>query len=302
MKIFLGLHGHANSESLPLRFGIQISETHQQFATLENAIFDESGTNKQRPDEIDKGNKHYQGALCIPNALKGEASTCYSCRVVLGTPRHSDQAPPVITILRQDFTHGDLTVTKHISGMLKRGRLTIDEVIKYLHPQYINGNINDSNDIEEIYSKSIVPSRNSVVISISKSDDSIIESADGIKESINSFSIDDSDLMSPPKFKEIKLNDKVKYKYSMADAYIENAWIADEKIWIDVIGSDGNIKSLHSFKQRDHLAQHHKFALDYLQSRIGQRGYFAICMSDPCKGFLAESVTSIALQLMKESQ
>ena len=85
----------------------------------------------------------------------------------------------------------------------------------------------------------------------------------------------------------------------MADAYIENAWIEDGKIWIDVIGTSGQIKRLHSFKQRDHLIQHHKLALDYLKSRIGQRGYFAICMSDPCKGFLAESVTSIALQLMK---
>ena len=195
MKVFLGLHGHTNSESLPLRFGVQISQTHQQFATLEHAIFDESGTNKQRPDEIDRGNKHYLGDLCIPNALKGEAPTCYACRVVLGNPRHSDQAPPIITILRQDFSHGDLTVTKHISGMLKRGRLSIDEVIKYLHPQYINGNINDSNDIEEIHSNNIIPSRNLKVISISTSDRSIIESAEEIKASINSFSIDESNLM-----------------------------------------------------------------------------------------------------------
>jgi hypothetical protein len=86
----------------------------------------------------------------------------------------------------------------------------------------------------------------------------------------------------------------------MADAYIEDAWIENGKVLIDVIDTNGQTKRLHSFKQRDHLIQHHKLALDYLQSRIGQRGYFALCMSDPCKGFLAESVTSITLQLMKE--
>ena len=56
---------------------------------------------------------------------------------------------------------------------------------------------------------------------------------------------------------------------------------------------------LHSFKQREHLAAHHQKTFEYLQSRIGQRAHFAVCMSEPCKGFLAESVTSIALQLMK---
>lgn len=299
MKVFLGLNGHTNSESLPLRFGVQITETHQQFATLENALFDEAGTNKQRPDEIERGNKHYLGDLCIPNAVKGAAPICHPCRIVLGSPKHSDQAPPVVTILRQEYSHGDLTVTKHISGMVKRGRITVSDIITFLHPSYIDGNITDSNDVEEIYANLISPSREPKSISTSKSDDAIIESAEEIKQTINNFSIDDSELTSPPKFSPMKLNDKVKYEYSMADAYIENAWIEDGKIWIDVIGTSGQIKRLHSFKQRDHLIQHHKLALDYLKSRIGQRGYFAICMSDPCKGFLAESVTSIALQLMK---
>ena len=73
----------------------------------------------------------------------------------------------------------------------------------------------------------------------------------------------------------------------------------DEKIWIEVLGTSGEHTRLHSFKQRDHLAVHHQNALRYLQSRIGQRAHFAVCMSQPCKGFLAESVTSIALQLMR---
>jgi hypothetical protein len=300
MKVFLGLKGHANSESLPLRFGLQITEIHQQFATLENAVFDELGTNKQRPDEVERGNRHYLGDLCIPNIVKGEAPICHSCRIVLGSPKHSNQAPPVVTILRQEYSHGDITVTKHISGMVKRGRITVLDIINFLHPSYIDGNIADSNDIEEIYANVISPSREPKIISTSRSDDAIIESADEIKKIINDFSIDDSELTAPLKFSPMKLNDKVKYAYSMADAYIENAWIENGKILIDVIGTNGQIKRLHSFKQRYHLMQHHKLALDYLQSRIGQRGYFALCMSDPCKGFLAESVTSITLQLMKE--
>jgi|GEM_PF-3029986 len=299
MKVFIGINGHTNSESLPLRFGIRLTEVHQQFATLTESVFDENGTNRQRHDEIERGNKHYRGTLSIPSVQQGEEPYNFACRVVLGVPRSDQQSPPVVTVLAEEYSHGDLTVTKHIAGMVKRGRISTDDIVTFLHPEYLAGNIRDSNDVEEIYTAKILPSRTAPPPVVSAADAAIVESATEIRDVIESFSIDDTNLMSPPTFKKLPLSDRVKYDYVMADAYIQNAWMKDEKIWIEVLGTSGEHTQLHSFKQRDHLVVHHQNALRYLQSRIGQRAHFAICMSQPCKGFLAESVTSIALQLMR---
>ena len=299
MKVFIGLNGHTNQESLPLRFGISITETHQQFASLEDDSFDPNGTNRQRQDEIERGNKHYRGTLAIPNVEQGKEPYRCLCRVVLGIPKNDQQSPPVVTILTQEYSHGDLTVTKHISGMVKRGRISLEDIINFLHPEYMAGNVKDSNDVEEIYSSTILPSRSDPITSTSINDAAIIESSSDILNVIESFSIEDSELLSVPTFKKIPLNNKVKYNYLMADAYIADAYMKDDKIFIDVIGTNTEITHLHSFKQRDHLFHHHQISLKYLQSRIGQRAYFAVCTSKPCKGFLAESVTSISLQLMK---
>jgi hypothetical protein len=299
MDLFLGLNGHTNNESLPLRFGIQITEQYQQFVQLIDEIYDQDGTQRQRPKEVESGNRHYIGKLVIPNADKSQSNYFAECRVVVGIPHNSTQKPPIVTILRKEFSPGDITVTKHISGMLKRGKITVSDIVKYLHPAYTEGRITNSNDVEEVFSNEILPSRDKTVITTSRSDTSILKSSDDIRKVIESFDVEDTELKAKPTFVTLPMSHEVKYEYSMADAYIENAWSADDKIWVDVIGSDGATKRLHSFKVRDHLVEHHSVTLDYLKSRIGQRAHFAVCMSDPCKGFLAESVTSISLQLMK---
>ena len=299
MKVFLGLNGHTNSESLPLRFGIQLKEVHQQFCTLQNAIKDQEGTKRQRQDEIERGNEHYSGELTILNTDKTKAPYTFKCTVVIGSPKLDHQSPPIITLLR-DGSRGDMTVTKHISGMVKRGKITSDDIINYLHPAYIADKIKDSNDVEEIFSTRIANESEAEIVTNSKADELILSSADEIKATIESFPIEGTALEASPTFKKLSLSNKVKYQYSMADAYVEDAWTTDGKIWIRVIGSGGKNTDLHSFKQRDHLAVHHQQTLTYLKSRIGQRAHFAVCMSEPCKGFLAESVTSIALQLMKK--
>jgi hypothetical protein len=299
MNVYLGLNGHANSESLPLRFGIYITEHHQQFCTLEDAFFDNDGTNSQRHNEIDRGNKHYLGSLIIPSSIKGEISSKFPCRLVLGQPSNSNQLPPVITILRLDNNIGDITITKHISGMIKRGRITKFDLINCFHPAYLAGEIKDSNDCEEIFHK--LRSSNPVKIEISgKMDELVLESADEIKRAVESFSNDNVDLLSPPTYEKLNLSDKVKYGYVMVDAYIEDVWRDSDKVRVKIINSKGHIQDLHSFKIRDHLAIHHDYTYDYLKSRIHQRGHFAVCMSPPCKGYMAESVTSIALQLMSK--
>lgn len=298
MKLFLGLNGHANSESLPLRFGISIEQKHQQYLNLIDALYDEKGTLSQRQNEIDSGNKHYTGKLQIPNEDASKDPLIFDCRLVLSSPAIG-QSPRIITVLKKDTNPGDITVTKHISGMLKRNQITKNELIEYFHPAYLNGLIKDSNDCEEIFRK-LRSSRPEEFLPTSKSDELILQSSEELTEVVNQFDIDEIQLNEKLTYKELNLSPSIKYKYVMADAYIEDAWQSDDKIWIKVVNSKGVLQDFHSFKTRDHLSHHHEYAFNYLHSRIGQRAYFAICMSEPCRGFMAESVTSIALQLMRK--
>lgn len=300
MKLYLGLNGHANNESLPLRFGISITQKHQQFPELVNSSYDEKGTLSQRQNEIDSGNKHYIGQLHIPNENTTAEPYKFDCRLVLSSPAIG-QSPKIITILKKDTNSGDMTVTKHISEMLKRNQITKDELINNFHPAYINGLIKNSNDCVDIYLK-LKDERPHAVLSTSKTDELIIQSADELKQVVNQFDLEETQLSEKLTYKELQLSPSIKYKYVMADAYIDDAWQSDEKdkIWIRAVNSKGEMQDFHSFKVRDHLSQHHEYAYEYFKSRIGQRAFFAICMSEPCRGFLAESVTSIALQLMRK--
>ena len=305
MKLFLGINGHANKESLPLRYGLHIQETHQQFCTLHNATHDEVGTKTQRQNEIEKGRKHYRGKLEIKKIDPNKYFENFETRCVIEETKDRSKLSPIVTLLR-DGSRSDLATTQHIGNMVKRGKLDVKDIIEYLHPEYIDGNISDSTDVEEIYQEKILPSRQGLQIELDGTGLNALHDLPKIKESIESIpddeSIqdDESSLSFPPTFKKLELSSSVKYKYSMADAFIENVWMDNEKIYLKVIGSSEKSKTLHSFKQRSHLAVHHKKTFEYLKSRIGQRAIFAVCMSEPCKGFLAESVTSIALQIMKQ--
>ena len=299
MKLFLGIKGHANTESLPLRYGLQIQETHQQFCTLHNAIHDVDGTKTQRQNEIEKGRKHYLGKLEIKEIDPNKYYKIFETRCVIEETKDQSKLSPIVTLLR-DGSRSDLATTQHIGNMVKRGKLDVKDIIEFLHPEYIDGNIRDSTDVEEIYQEKILPSRQESQIELEGTGLNTSHDLPKIKESIESIPDDESSLSFPPTFKKLELSSSVKYKYSMADAFVEDVWMDNEKIYLKVIGSSDESKTLHSFKQRSHLVVHHQKTFEYLKSRIGQRAIFAVCTSEPCKGFLAESVTSIALQIMKQ--
>lgn len=300
MNIFLGINGHANNSSLPLRLGIRITQTHQQYSKLESSSYDESGTRGQRQQEIEDGKKHYVGILVIPNEDKNISNPYrLECRVVLAEPRSVRESPPVVTVLKTDNNTGDLTVTRHLEGMLKRGKINPDDLIKIFHPAYIKGDIKSSNDCEEIFEKNI---RNSTDI-ISSNDTTVaalIRNPEPVIKAIEEVSNDDADLKAPPKFKKMNLTG-VKYDYVMADAYISDVRLENDSIKLNCINSQGVEQLLHSFKlsPRPHLSALHKYAFDYLKERENQRAVFAICTSENCRGYIAESVTAIALQLMR---
>lgn len=300
MDIYINLKGHANNSSLPLRMGIRLTQPHQRFATLRDAAYDEAGTNSQRPSEIEQGRRHYTGTLVIPNESPEEGPPHeLPCRVVLGAPSSAGQRPPVITVLRTDNSKGDLTVTRHIEGMLKRGKISAIDLIQVFNPAYVRGEIQSSNDCEEIFDR-YLRTPISVISAGDPTARAILEDPGQLVEALEEVVSEELALKAPPKFKPLAING-VKYKYVMAEAYIVDVRMNGDVIMLTVVDSNGNERTLHSFKPRQHLLDHHRRAFSYLSERKEQRAFFAICDSEPCRGFLAESVTSIALQVMQST-
>jgi hypothetical protein len=198
-----------------------------------------------------------------------------------------------------DSNAGDMTVTKHIEGMLKRGKISTQDLITVFHPAYARGEIQSSNDCEDLY-RGKIESIKFDSTNIGHAEKEIIKNPLPIIKAIAENEIETINLKDPLQFKELTIAN-VKYEYVMADAYIEDVRIEDDMIKFKCIDSKGNERELHSFKlsPRKHLSALHEYAIHYLKSRQEQRALIAICNSDPCKGFFAESVTAISLQLMK---
>ena len=292
---------HANKAVMPLRFGVSISEKRQQYCDLESYNFDPEGTKRQRPNEIDKGRKHYIGTLVIRSPEPYGENINLSGRWIIEEPQAEGHRPSLVTALRVglgDFM-GDLTVTKHLEEMLKRNRVSTEEIIGYMHPAYLKGNIQTSNDLEDILANEIIPDR--------AQPEPLPSLNDGIVDvpppSVSGQPEDDVDQEDrrPLVFEPLEIKASIKYQYVWADAFILDVGLSDKKLWVSVINSKGEKQTLESFEIRNHLIAHHEYALKYLKSRKGQRAFFAICVSEPYKGTLAESVTSIALELMRSS-
>lgn len=299
MQVYLRLRGHANTVPLPLRLGLKITESHQQFARLDPYWYDEEGTRGQRQTEIDEGRKHYRGCLRIPHEDPNNSGDHQlDCRVILGAPNSPEQRPPIITILRSDNNKGDLTVTRHLEGMLKKGKITSEDLIEIFHPAYRRGELLSSNDCEEVYDREIRP-KASVASSNDPTAESLLRIPNAVVEAMEGTpDEEDRSLRAPLSFKDLPIPD-VKFEYVMADAFIWNVRVEDLMIKFTCINSRGLEQEMHSFKSRPHLAHLHDYAFRYLKDREEQRAMFAICNSEPCRGFLAESVTAIALQMMR---
>ncbi len=299
MDIFLSLNGHTNNSSLPLRFGIKISQTHQQFSVLEGAVLDEVSTKMQRQYEIEDGRRHYIGTIYIPNEDKQNDGMRFPCRVVLSEPRTERELPRVITILSKDSNAGDLTVTKHLEEMQKRGKISTNDLITVFHPAYTRGELKSSNDCEDVYSK-YVKGKTKIDTFNDAAASSMLNNPEPIIYAMNSSKIEDTALHAPLQFTKLPISN-VRYEYVMADAYIDKVQIENDMIKLECINSKGTAQELHSFKlsPRPHLRKLHEYAFNYLKEREGQRAIFAICTSKPCEDFIAESVTAISLQIMR---
>lgn len=296
MKVFIS--EHASKVSIPLRFGFLIKERIQRDADLVDSVYDDLGTKSQRQDEIDRGRRHYTGRLVISNPENILLPYEIRCRVVLGEPKSSNMSPPVITLLKEDFSKGDMTVTMHIEKLLQKRKITERQILEVLHPAYIAGKINDSTDVDD----ALRGSNTSIPISDfgDETSRSLINQKEIVAEVVESQEFNETILESPLSYKPLPISG-VKYDYVIADAYIENVRVEDDCIKFECLNSKGEKQLMHSFKlsKRPWLSELHKYAINYFNERDGGRATFAICMTEPCKGFVAESVTAISLQIMQ---
>jgi hypothetical protein len=299
MKVFIGLNSHSNNVSLPLRFGISLTEQHQQTAELLNPVFDAIATESQRRDEVARMRKHYTGRLVVPHeSAIAEKAYARDCRVVLELPPDDSRVPSVITVLALSTTKGDATVTRHLEGMLKKGRISRHDLREVFHPAYLRGEIKDSTDCEDVF-RCHLETMSPVVSSDDSLGQLIASNGEPVVRLVEAVADCQAELpKDPPKFSEV-IPLRTKYKYVFADAYLHDVWLSDGRISIKCIGSNGDDVTLQSFSARPHLVDHHQRAYEYLRDRKGQRAVFAVCVSPPYNGVLAESVTSIALQLMR---
>ena len=174
-----------------------------------------------------------------------------------------------------------------------------------------NNTLAQSNDVGDIFNRLLRPPNTEVANFLLPSESGFIENEREIikamKELDNEIPCPMEDTASQTNIrtkmihKTLDLTRNVKYRYVMAEAYIVDTGRENKRIWVDVINSKGQTQRLCSFARRSRLSHHHEKTFDYLSARKEQRGLFAICVSSRYRGLLAESVTSIALQLMRNS-
>ena len=308
MNVFINIYRHINSSVLPLRFGINLKERHQRFAFIENAMLNEKLTNNQREFEKKKGREFYSGILNIKSENRRDTSHKLEGMWNIEPSPNDGESPSVVTGLKPEFEdlRSSAAVTNHIEGLLKANRISTQDIIDYMHPIYLEGGIRSSNDVEDVYRDLILPVKEGKPIISAGNDQGIIDSGDDIISTIADLPQPeeetpvDEGLTAPLVYEPLRLKPSIKYQYVMADAYIDDAGTDGNRVWAKIINSKGEKQLLASFTMRDHLKPHHELTLDYLKSRIGHRALIAICMSDPYKGTLAESVTSISLQLLSK--
>lgn len=294
MPLFVPPNGHANKYTIPLRFGVVLEREDCHKAILEDALYDEEGTLNQTKRERDKGRKHYTGVLRI-KTQSSNVDISTKIRAVVEFPFDANKKPLLVTVLGVDGTKGDNTISSFLENLAQVGKITVEDIRTVFHDAYKNDRIKSAFDVQQIY-ESEIQSKATVDGSQQKE---LQSNPEVLTEATNVPSVEDIDLKSAMTTKPLPIPG-VKYEYVMANAYIENVRVENEKIFFSYIDENEELKEIHSFKMnRSNLAHLYDHAFKYFKDREEQRAIFAICMSQPCSGFLAESVTAISLQMKR---
>ena len=132
------LSRHALLDCLPLRFGVLLDTENAKFY----GVYDDQGTQNQKPKEIRNGNKHYCGRLCHSSGVEVD-----DVRVVLARPDINRVAQTVISVMYREVGLADRAVTDLIRSLRESGTITSQQIIDEFHQLYTKGLISNTTDL-----------------------------------------------------------------------------------------------------------------------------------------------------------
>ena len=139
MPIFIAVRGHANSDSLPLRFGIHF-DTDQRVDLYD---IEQLGDDPQFPDRFHVTAKFKH--------LRYKTVEEHDGHFVLG--RRSEKTyPALITVWRND-RDAEWRLSETVRKLREDNFITVDDLLK-MHPLYVEGKVNTSASLIQYLSKS----------------------------------------------------------------------------------------------------------------------------------------------------
>ena len=139
MTVFIAARGHANFDSLPLRFGIHFDRDQR----VELYDIEKLGDDPQYSDRF-----HVMAKFKHPlNKSMGE----HSGHFVLGQ-RSGDMYPALITVWRND-RDAEWRLSETVRKLREDNFITVDDLLK-MHPLYVEGKVNTSASLIQYLSKS----------------------------------------------------------------------------------------------------------------------------------------------------
>lgn len=140
-RVFVEQNGHANLDSLPLRFDMHFAE--DTFLTVDEAQY-------VRPDKSNPERHHFKGKLQPPE--KAASATMY-CHMVVCEPREGGIWKLVTAWCNDAQT--ELYLSETLKNLRKDGLLT-PAMLRRMHPLYLRGEVNSSSALIQYLSKELV--------------------------------------------------------------------------------------------------------------------------------------------------
>lgn len=136
IKILVEKRGHANCDSLPLRFGYHFSDDVVLELVQEKLI---------KLDEKYKDRFIYEAKIKLPNS----ENLMHGYFVVVDNGKAQST---LVTAWRNDDRDAEYTLSEVIRALRKDGKLTPQDLVKY-HPLYLRGEIKKHSDVVELLAK-----------------------------------------------------------------------------------------------------------------------------------------------------
>lgn len=141
---------HAIFDTIPLRIGVVLSD---RKVSLENLVYDETGTDQQNRRELADNRYHIIANLVTLYPTRKDLGRW---RLVVKDSQDSQKLPPVFTVLpTESDIRTEANLTKALSDARQSGdsRITPEFIRDILHPLYKNGQLRNQQNLSDLLSK-----------------------------------------------------------------------------------------------------------------------------------------------------